>query len=487
MGTVRDPAHMQSTGVQSFARRTAAGFGAIVLAAIALAAAVQMTGGPVQRADQAVANDLNAVVAPHPWLVTTLQVLTAPGSPVTAWVVLGTLTLALVIRHKRRLAVYVAVTGLGLAVLSPLLKHLVDRLRPIVAMPVARAGGASFPSGHTLTVTVWVGVALLVLLPLVPDRYRRLVVGIGVALVVIVGLTRIALGVHFVSDVLGGWLIGAAWLTATATAFRTWRRNDGLSVASPGDGLAPEVGDDLTPRHAPEPAPRHPWTTAAQLLVVAVLLLGAVVGVGLLLVGLGPDSGLIRADVGVVAWLADHRTPWFDPVSAFLAELGNTMVIIAGGAVAALLAFLATRRWRPSLVIATVLVGEVLIFLASSAIVERPRPPVPHLDGVLPPTSSFPSGHTAAATCLYGAIAALVLRGTRAWWRWIVLVAAVVLVVAVGFARLYRGAHHPTDVLASVAFAIPWLLAVLRLVGDEPEVRPRPAPAKRPAPVGQAR
>ena len=351
-------------------------------------------------------------------------------------------------------------------------------------MPVATAGGASFPSGHTLAVTVWVGVALLVLLPLVPDRYRRLVVGIGVALVVVVGLTRIALGVHFVSDVLGGWLIGAAWLTATATAFRAWRRNDGLSVASPGDGLAPEVGDDLTPRHAPEPAPRHPWTTAAQLLVVAVLLLGAVIGVGLLLVGLGPDSGLIRADVGVVAWLADHRTPWFDPVSAFLAELGNTMVIIAGGAVAALLAYLATRRWRPSLVIATVLVGEVLIFLASSAVVGRPRPAVPHLDGVLPPTSSFPSGHTAAATCLYGAIAALVLRGTRAWWRWIVLVAAVALVVAVGFARLYRGAHHPTDVLASVAFAIPWLLAVLRLVGDDPEVRPRPAPAKRPARSG---
>jgi undecaprenyl-diphosphatase len=486
MGTVRDPARMQSNGVQSFAVRSAVGFGAIVIAAIALAAAVQITGGPVQRADQAVANDLNAVVAPHQWLVTTLQVLTAPGSPVTAWVVLGTLTLVLLIRHKRRLAVYVAVTGLGLAVLSPLLKHLVDRLRPIVAMPVATAGGASFPSGHTLTVTVWVGVVLLVLLPLVPDRYRRLVVGIGVALVVVVGLTRIALGVHFVSDVLGGWLIGAAWLTATATAFRSWRRHDGLGVAAPGDGLAPEVGDDLIPRPA-EPAPRHPWTTVAQLLVVAVLLLGAVVGAGLLLVGLGPDSGLIRADVGVVAWLADHRTPWFDPVSAFLAELGNTKVIVAGGAVAALLAYLATRRWRPSLVIVTVLVGEVLIFLASSAVVGRPRPPVPHLDGTLPPTSSFPSGHTAAAVCLYGAIAALVLRGTRAWWRWVVLAVAVALVVAVGFARLYRGAHHPTDVLASVAFAIPWLLAVLRLVGDDPEVRPRPAPAERPAPVGRAR
>ena len=107
------------------------------------------------------------------------------------------------IRRRRRLARYVAVTGLGAATLSPLLKQLVDRLRPVVATPVATAGGPSFPSGHTLAVTVWVGVVLLVLLPVVPARYRRPAVGVGTALVVLVGLTRIALGVHFLSDVLG--------------------------------------------------------------------------------------------------------------------------------------------------------------------------------------------------------------------------------------------------------------------------------------------
>ena len=202
----------------------------------------------------------------------------------------------------------------------------------------------------------------------------------------------------------------------------------------------------------------HLWTTIAQLLVAAVLLCGALVGIGLLLVGLGPGSGLVRADVGVVAWLADHRVPFLDAASGPIAQMGNTLVIVAGGVVAAVVAYLITRRLRPSLVIATALVGEVLIFLASSAVVGRPRPPVAHLDAALPPTSSFPSGHTAAAVCLYGAIAALVLRGTQAWWRWVVLAVAVALVVVVAFARLYRGAHHPTDVLASVAFAIPWLL-----------------------------
>ena len=350
--------------------------------------------------------------------------------------------------------------------LSPLLKQLVDRLRPIVDMPVATAGGPSFPSGHTLAATVWVGVVLLVLLPVVPPRRRRIAVAAGVAVVVVVGLTRIALGVHFVSDVLAGWLVGIGWLLVTASAFRAWRRSDGLAVPSAVDGLAPEVAGDL--EHAPGRPSVHPWTTVAQLLVTAVLLLGAVVGVGLLIVHVGTGTAFERADIGVVQWLADHRVPWLDTVSAPLAEMGNTKVIVVGGS---------SRRCSRSsspvgggapLVIATVLVGEVLIFLAAVAVVGRPRPPVAHLDGVLPPTSSFPSGHTAAAICLYGALAALVLRGTRAWWRWLVLALAVALVVGVAFARLYRGAHHPTDVLASVAFAVPWLLVTLRLVADEP-------------------
>ncbi len=482
-GAARSRPDLPAAEVGGFARRSALGFVVVVAGAVLLALAVQLTAGPLWRVDQRVAGSLNTVVAPRPWLVTTLQVLTAPGAAVTAWIVLSTLTAVLLIRRRYRPAVYVAVTGLGLAVLSPLLKQLVDRLRPMVDTPVATAGGPSFPSGHTLAVTVWVGVVLLVLLPVVPPARRRLAVGIGVALVVVVGLTRIALGVHFVSDVLGGWLIGTGWLIVTATAFRTWRRSEGLAVPPTVDGLAPEVADDLD--SAPAPPSARPWTTAAQLLVAAVLLLGAVVGVGLLVVHAGAGTALERADVGVVAWLADHRVPWLDSVSATLAELGNTKIIIVGGLVAAVLAFVITRRWRAPLVIAVVLVGEVLIFLTASSVVGRPRPPVPHLDAVLPPTSSFPSGHTAAAICLYGAIAALVVRGTRAWWRWAVLAAAVVVIVAVAFARLYRGAHHPMDVLASVMFAVPWLLVTLRLVGDGTDLKERPA--RRPEPIGGAR
>ncbi len=475
---------MESPDAGRFARRSAAGFVAVLLGAFVLALAARTATGPVVQVDRAVAGDLNAVVAPRPWLVTLLQVVTAAGSPVTAWVVLSTLALALLVRRRTHLALYVAVTGLGTATLSPLLKQLVDRLRPVVDMPVASAGGPSFPSGHALGVTVWVGVVLLVLLPVLPPRWRRGAAAAGVVLVVAVGLTRLALGVHFVSDVLAGWLVGAGWLLVTASAFRAWRCPRGPVVPRPLDGLAPEDVRDLVPPHAPEHVPPHPWTTVARLLVVAVLLLGAVIGAGLLLRSFGSGSALERLDTGVLTWLVEHRTPALDAVSEPLDELGNTWVVVGGGAVAALLAYLATRRLRPGVVIATALVGEALIFLTASAVVGRPRPPVPHLDTELPPTSSFPSGHTAAAVCLYGAVAALVLLATRSWWRWPVLGVAVAAVVVVAAARLYRGAHYPTDVLASVAFAVPWLLATLRLVGHEPRADPV---ARRSDPVGGAR
>jgi undecaprenyl-diphosphatase len=107
--------------------------------------------------------------------------------------------------------------------------------------------------------------------------------------------------------------------------------------------------------------------------------------------------------------------------------------------------------------------GELTLFLASAAIVGRARPDVPHLDGQLP-TSSFPSGHVAATICLYVAITVIVWSRTRQWWRWIPLAAAVLMPLWVGLSRMYRGMHHPTDLLGSVLLAAAWLALMVYLV-----------------------
>lgn len=140
------------------------------------------------------------------------------------WLV-GVAALLLLVRRRVRLAVYLLATTAGALLLDPSVKSLVGRLRPVVEAPVAIASGNSFPSGHALGSTVVYGALLLVFLPAV--RYRKLFTAAVALLVVAIGVTRVALGVHYLTDVLAGWLLGALWLSVTAYAFRLWRREAG--------------------------------------------------------------------------------------------------------------------------------------------------------------------------------------------------------------------------------------------------------------------
>ncbi len=88
---------------------------------------------------------------------------------------------------------------------------------------------------------------------------------------------------------------------------------------------------------------------------------------------------------------------------------------------------------------------------------------MPHLDQHLP-TSAYPSGHEAATCCLYIGLAILVIGHARGWWRWLFLLPAVAFPILVAASRMYRGEHHPTDVLASLLFAALWVPAATLLL-----------------------
>ena len=179
-------------------------------------------------------------------------------------------------------------------------------------------------------------------------------------------------------------------------------------------------------------------------IVVPVALLAAVmIGLGLLLTHLLAHWWPLTAEDGVDRALAARRDPALNDVTGALSTIANTI----GTAVLALVACLAARRysrhWREAAFIATSLAVEVGVFLLTTLLVHRARPAGLELDHS-PPTSSFPSGHSAAAVALYGAIAWLLVRRAGRGYPWLLLL----MPLAVGFARLYRGMHHPSDVIA---------------------------------------
>ncbi|MEZ5259084.1 MAG: phosphatase PAP2 family protein [Ilumatobacteraceae bacterium] len=123
------------------------------------------------------------------------------------------------VRHRRwNVLAYLAAVGLGVSLVNNALKWSIDRERPDIAR-LTGYGGSSFPSGHTAAAAAcWAALAL------VAFRFRpaqiRWVGAIG-ALVITVGVaaSRVLLGVHWLTDVIAGSLVGWAWFTSVTLAF----------------------------------------------------------------------------------------------------------------------------------------------------------------------------------------------------------------------------------------------------------------------------
>ena len=186
------------------------------LLAVTLTVSVRLGWAPVLRVDAALSDGAAHLVDSHPRVVAPAAVVTTVLGPWPLRLAVVSAALVPARRGRPRHASWAAATVLSGGVVGGLLKVLVgrDRPQPDVAFAVAR--GAAYPSGHALTAVLVAGV---VAVPLVtvgrPPAIVRLRALSALALAAVsVGCTRVVLGVHWASDVVGSWLVALACLAA---------------------------------------------------------------------------------------------------------------------------------------------------------------------------------------------------------------------------------------------------------------------------------
>jgi undecaprenyl-diphosphatase len=161
---------------------------------------------------------------PH-WLTTVVRDVTALGG----WTVLSLLTLGvaghLALRRKWAAVAAVLLAAVGGGVSCEGLKVAFARPRPAVVPHLMEAHNASFPSGHSAAAAaVLLSIAAVLAGHTSRPRARAYLFGVAVLLTLVVGVSRVYLGVHYPTDVLGGWALGTAWALLSALVARRLRR-----------------------------------------------------------------------------------------------------------------------------------------------------------------------------------------------------------------------------------------------------------------------
>ena len=169
----------------------------------------------------------------HDWAVTERSPIatkifvaaTMIGSPVVLGIIVAIVAAVLIVRHRYRWAVYLVVTtGIGSLMLIEL-KRYFARARPDLAEALRRASGYSFPSGHSMgSAIVFGALGYLALRSQRTWRAKAAVLAAAMTLVATIAVSRVYLGVHWISDVGAGVTIGALWVTIATVAYETSRR-----------------------------------------------------------------------------------------------------------------------------------------------------------------------------------------------------------------------------------------------------------------------
>ena len=163
-------------------------------------------------------------------------------------------------------------------------------------------------------------------------------------------------------------------------------------------------------------------------------------------------------DANVVIFLAEHRAPGLTLFFDGLTDLGGAAVV-ALVLVGSYYILAKSRRWPYAVGLMTSLAGALLTSNALKVLVGRQRPPM-ILRVIYEFDPSFPSNHATAAAALYGFLAYSAWKiAPNAYAKYTAIAVCVLLILGIGFSRIYLGVHYPSDIIAGfiVGFAFTYL------------------------------
>ncbi len=199
-----------------FRQLLVAGTAVLALSAF-LAVAELVEHGSISRFDEQVLLMLRSPQDPArpagpAWLLECMLDITALGGATIITLIAMVVAGLLALKHEYHLLGLVALTTIGGAVLETCLKAFVGRPRPTIVPHLIEVHAQSFPSGHSMmSAAVYLSLAALLARRDPSLRVRTYILSVALALVFLIGISRIYLGVHYPTDVLGGWLLGCGW------------------------------------------------------------------------------------------------------------------------------------------------------------------------------------------------------------------------------------------------------------------------------------
>ncbi len=158
--------------------------------------------------------DLSVPIGPA-WLTHAVKDITSLGGTTVLAMMTVLVTIYLLLDRRRAIAIFVLVSVLGGWALSAVLKLSVARPRPDIVPHLVQVNDLSFPSGHAMVSAVTYLTLAALISGTRPHRSTRIfIIAVGILLTLLIGMSRLYLGVHYPTDVLGGWCAGATWALA---------------------------------------------------------------------------------------------------------------------------------------------------------------------------------------------------------------------------------------------------------------------------------